>query len=420
MPSPMTSIASSMERWSAQLFKIEYCTIVEVDRTGLPGVQCHSPDHPEYYNTVTLKVRDAKLGVDPHKLEHNYEIIIQDFVGHCFGHIYTPRVGDLVQVLFIYNKQPIILGPVNTKYQTPPFRGPTSADAMYDEVWKWCQWLRPTMDENHDYGWRPQGRMPICKKLFHGPVDGVLDNNNIPGKGRDEQKIWDCQMGHCDPTCRLCETIDSVPRLNEQWFKQYSTKTESAEAYNSRMEWHARCGSYLRFESDDENTARQPSHEYSEEIGHIRLGNAVSETDKRFHFNIQGDSVSGSNGVGTFDLHTNYEIVPIGRETTGVRIAGIRPEDTQVNWAWELMNFPTNSYIRCYKSGDIDITAEDYITETSDVEIDLITPLVHVHEDMQIDGNLIITGTLTHGGSSCCNPGTGTNSGWPSSNGTGW
>jgi len=155
-------------------------------------------------------------------------------------------------------------------------RGPTCADAMYDEVWKWCQWLEPTQDHNHDYKDHPKGKMPVCKKLFHGPVTGQPG-----GKGRDQMFVWDCQKGDAEPTCKDCWTIDSVPRYSEQWFKQYSTKTESEEAYNSRAEWHSRCGSYLRFESENENSCGKPSLEYSEGCGHIRLGGATCEASKK-------------------------------------------------------------------------------------------------------------------------------------------
>ncbi|MDD3040722.1 hypothetical protein [Bacteroides sp.] len=406
-------MGNSVQRWMQNLFKIEYCTVVEVDRFGRPGVQCHSPDHPEYYNTVTVKVRDAKKNIDPKKLQHVYEIVIQDFTGNCFGHPWTPRVGDLVLVLFLYNTQPIILGPVNTTYQTPPFRAPTSQDAMYDEVWKWCQWLRPTEDKNMDYKDHPQGKMPICRKLFHGPVTGAAG-----GKGRDEMFIWDCQMGDAEPTCRLCEIIDSVPRSGEQWFKQYSTKTESEEAYNSRAEWHSRCGSYLRLESDDENPAGTSSSEYSEGIGHIRFGNAISENSKRGHINFRGNE-SSTDHAGTIDIHAEHEEASFESESQGARISVVANSDDSVDFATKMEYFDKNSFIEILKNGNITLSSLsgmssiwidgttktitlngiDYIDEIASEEIELNTPLVH------ITGNLVVDGSLTHGGGSCCGGG---------------
>jgi hypothetical protein len=272
---------------------------------------------------------------------------------------------------------------------------------MYDEVWKWCQWLRPTEDINMDYKDHPKGKMPICRKLFHGPVTGEEG-----GKGRDEMLVWDCQKGDNDPTCRLCEIIDSVPRTNEQWFKQYSTLTESLEAYNSRMEWHSRCGSYLRFESDDENPAGTSSTEYSEKIGHVRLGNAVTESDKRGHINFKGNNgiMSGNDGAGTIDIHAEHEAVAFASESSGARVSVVNNKDTSVTFAVESIYFDKTAYIRIMKDGQIIIsTPYKVTTESTGNEIlikasTVITenaPIVHVTGNMQIDG------TCTHGTCSC-------------------
>lgn len=410
--SPLAAFTNSVERLIARKSYVDYCTILEVDKDGTDGVKCHSPDHPEYYNTVSLKIRSTKLvheeSQDPNAIQHVNALILQTFVGNCFGEPYIPRVGDLVAVLFMYNEKPLVLGPVATIQQPPVMRAPTSEDAKYDHVNKWCQWLRPEKDKNYDYFNHPQGKKPICFKRFHGPVTGST------GIGRDEMTVWDCQKGDADPTCSECSNIDSVPRSGEQWNKIYSTQTESEEAYNSRMELHARCGSYFRIESDNTNESGGSSSEYSENIGHIRLGNALTEADKRFHFNVQGNRY-GSNGVGSFDLHTNHEEVQIASESTGVRFAGIRPEDSQVDWAYEFMNFPTTSFIRCYKNGIIEINSLDgdssitvdgtsnKVTVDGTINVELkassevtcTTPLTHVTGDMQIDG------TCTHGSCSC-------------------
>jgi len=410
--SPLAAFTNSAERLIARKSYVDYCTILEVDKDGTDGVKCHSPDHPEYYNTVSLKIRSTKLvheeSQDPNAIQHVNALILQTFVGNCFGEPYIPRVGDLVAVLFMYNEKPLVLGPVATIQQPPVMRAPTSEDAKYDHVNKWCQWLRPEKDKNYDYFNHPQGKKPICFKRFHGPVTGST------GIGRDEMTVWDCQKGDADPTCSECSNIDSVPRSGEQWNKIYSTQTESEEAYNSRIELHARCGSYFRIESDNTNESGGSSSEYSENIGHIRLGNALTEADKRFHFNVQGNRY-GNNGVGSFDLHTNHEEVQIASESTGVRFAGIRPEDSQVDWAYEFMNFPTTSFIRCYKNGIIEINSLDgdssitvdgtsnKVTVDGTINVELkassevtcTTPLTHVTGDMQIDG------ACTHGSCSC-------------------
>jgi len=246
---------------------------------------------------------------------------------------------------------------------------------MYDEVWKWCQWLEPTQDHNHDYKDHPKGKMPVCKKLFHGPVTGQV------GEGRDQMFVWDCQKGDQEPTCAQCINIDSVPRNNEQWFKQYSTQTESQEAYRSRAEWHSRCGSYLRFESEDGSGSK----EYSEGRGHIRLGGAISEDEKKGHLNHCPD--------GSMDMHSVHEEVAITAEHKGTRVAVFSPEN-ESDIAASMDDFESNAYVRIMKSGEIILHSPIKITLEAPL-IDEITDLVHNHGNQQIDG------FCSHDGCSC-------------------
>lgn len=391
--SVLASFTNSVERINSRQIYIDYCTIIEIDRDGTPGVKCHSPDHVEYYNTVSLKIRSTKINnTDPQCIQHVNALVLQHELGNHFGCPYTPRVGDLVAVLFMYNAKPLILGPVATTQQKPFYRSPTSEDAKYDYVNKWCQWLRPSEDKNKDYFDHPKGRKPICFKRFHGPVTGRL------GKGRDEMTVWDCKKGDKDTKCTYCKDIDSIDRT-EQFEKIYSSQTESNEAPPSRWEHHALCGSCIRFESESGY-----SKEYSEGRGHLFIENANDDKSRGAHLNFQGYDVSGTEGIGTCDLHTTHEEKPLATETEGVRFAIVDPDDPQVTWAYELMNFPVSSYIRNYKNGDIklvsptDITLDaiDDILLEADDEITLDAP------DITLDGNVLITGTITHGDDQSC------------------
>jgi len=345
MTSILQSFTNSSERLISRQMYIDYCTIVEIDKMGSPGVKCHSPDHQEYYNTVSLKIRSTKANnTDPNAIQHVNALVLQHFVGNLFGQPYTPRVGDLVAVLFMYNNMPLVLGPVATIQQEPVMRAPNEWDAKYDKVDKWCQWLKPSEDENKDYYDHPKGKIPICKKLFHGPPKG------IPGPGRDYQTVWDCWLGNCDPTCKFCEDIDSVPREQGQWEKVYSSQTESTEAPPSRWEHHAECGSYLRIESETGF-----SNEYSEGRGHIRLGNAVSEQKKRGHINYHP--------TGSIDIHSEHEETSIDQEVLGARTLVTGPlmewSDSYGIIAYEAAYLPLNAVIRIYRDGSIRLTANN-------------------------------------------------------------
>lgn len=392
----ISNMVAEVDRRRADDVKIEWCSVVKIDRKEDQGVQCHSPDKPRYLNTVSVKVRSKRQHGNPEISQHPNVPVLQHFHGNRFGEPYTPRVGDLVIVLFIHNNAALVLGPVvTTPWQKPVYRGPTANDAQYDWVWKWCQWLEPEEDINQDYYEHPAGRDALCRKVFHGPVTGK------PGRGRDYQMVWDCQLGNKDPDCKTgcqgcarCVKIDSVPRCGEQWLKVYSPKTESCEALPSRWEFHARCGSCLRFESECECQSGKVSKEYTEGKGHIRLLNAICESCKKGHLNF--------NPKGTIDIHSQHEEVPISIESNGTRVIVVSPEDLSVDYAVEMINFETGTYIRimkdgsivCYSPTHIDLIAGEKITLNAPL-IDEITELVHNHGNQQIDG------TCTHGPCSC-------------------
>ena len=379
--SPLAAFTNSTERLIARKSYIDYCVILDIDKDGTDAVKCHSPDHPEYYNTVSIKIRSTKKNsTNPNVLQHVNALILQRYLGNCFGEPYNPRVGDLVAVLFMYNEKPLILGPIASIQQPPVMRAPTSEDAKYDYVNKWCQWLKPKKDKNYDFFDHPQGKKPICFKRFHGPVTGEV------GCGRDEMTVWDCQKGDADPTCSDCCNIDSVPRSGEQWFKVYSTQSESTEAYDSRIELHARCGSYFRVESENSSTSGGSSSEYSEGCGHIRLGNATCEGTKKGHLNF--------NPHGTIDIHSKHEEAPIASEQAGARVTVVAPEDSSVEYAVEAIDFESGAYIRIMKSGEIIIHSPTKITLDAPL-IDETTSLVHNHGNQQIDG------ACSHGSCSC-------------------
>ncbi|MDD3045739.1 MAG: right-handed parallel beta-helix repeat-containing protein [Candidatus Delongbacteria bacterium] len=152
------------------------------------------------------------------------------------------------------------------------------------------------------------------------------------------------------------------------------------------MELHARCGSYFRVESDNSSESCSSSLEYSEGKGHIRLGNAVTESTKKGHLNYHP--------TGTIDIHSVHEEVPIASESNGTRVIVVSPEDSSVSYAVESKDFETGAFIRIMKDGTIHASSPSKITINAPL-IDEITELVHNHGNQQIDG------TCTHGACSC-------------------
>ena len=438
MVSIMTRMTQTAEKVREHIVRIEECTVLEYDSDGKIGIQCHSPPEEEqkYRTTCPIKPRSKKQEGEWHLDQHkNVTVLNYGLLGHRFGHPWTPRAGDLVLVLFVMHYKPIILGPVNTNSQKPLMRAPTCLDAMYDWVWKWCQWRRPLIfDKNGDCSKHLPGINGICAKIFHGPVTGE------PGKGRDLQMIFDCQKGNegadeieGNQVCAKCMNIDSVPRKDESWFKIYSKQTESCEAPNSRIEMHGRCGSYIRMENECStcisSSSCGKSKEYTEGRGHIRIGNAVEECEKRGHINFMPS--------GTIDVHSNHEETCISNEAHGARLTVVHEETNDLEdghgpISCDLTDLPTWATVRIYKDGCVKIRSNDaqknpksemFLTNTghcylwnivTDAYIEMTDDeKVTVHSDKEIvldaplvtiTGDCVINGSITHGVDNSCTP----------------
>lgn len=359
----------------------------------------NDPNDPDYVS-VTVRIRDKRMDRAGGENYHRVRIPVwQHFTGNRFGEPWIPRQGDMVYVAFFKNEKAFVVASAYN-VQHKPVCMPGSD---LDKICKTCQWERATKrNETKEFMEVPEGLHPRCHKWFNGP------NTDVPTIGRDYMDVGDfCQEGHEDPTCQKCDSIDFVKRCNNSWLKEYSTQTMSCQAPNKRVERHFPCGSYWRWDSEAGNSV-----EYSEGKSHHRFGNAVCEADKRAHLNLQGSEVSGDAGVGTWDIHTDHEECGLADEHLGIRRAGVRREDMQVDWSWEDIDFTTMTSIRGYKDGRIEITSLNgaskitvdgtknkvTIEGTKIVEIDaseeiiLDSPLttitgdLHVEEDEQVDG----------------------------------
>jgi hypothetical protein len=410
IPGILAAAIATINRQLENIIRVEYCVVLEVDKRGTPGVKNHEKPDSHYFNTCSIKARMIRQQGDPEKAMNAVQmdcIVLQRSVGNRFGEPWTPRVGDFVAVLFMFNNKPLILGSLVTLSQPPVVRGPSNdpKDGQYDRVNKWCQWQKPDFDENLDAYNHPQGKMPICDKIFHGPSKGET------GPGRDWQIVYDCKKGDKDPTCKDCIRIDSVPRCSEAWDKVYSEDTESCEAPPKRMERHAKCGSYIRIESECGK-----SLEYSEGQGHIRIGNAVKESEKRGHINFQGN-VAGH--AGTIDMHAEHEELSYDTEHHGARTSVVANADDSVLWACETIYFDVQNgqkgadpaYIRIMKDGQIIIhtpkkitieSTEDQVHIKAFTKIVLEAPLIEEVTDLvDNQGDQEIAGFCTHPDCTC-------------------
>jgi len=424
----MQSVSNRIDRARQRDYWCELATVVQYDTRGKNkhGVQCR--DKPisdssddSRWNTVTVKVRQVKNELipgidedlkDPHRVLHYYATVMQrDTNQKWAGHPYTPRIGDMVVVLFMSNIRPIIIGTVYTNHQDPVCRSPfcsskecwATIDARYDDVDKWCQWEKPDFDDKTlEVKEQYAGQHPICDKKFH--------------KFRDQIHVTDCKEGNKDP-CDQCKTMDYIKRCGNQWEKIYSDITDAIdcehpylphcnEKTKKRHEFHEPCGSYMVFQNKPncgncttcEGTGSTdcptcggtgnvpiPNSLYwswcptcggtgkagcsscsgtgggcgagcgnggcdlDYGAGLVRLENATCESSMKGHINM--------GPRGTIDIHSVHENATYKDENQGTRTSVVSPEDTTVDWAWESINFATDSYIKCWKNGDVTINS---------------------------------------------------------------
>lgn len=413
----MSGTVNTIERILERLIRIEYGTVIRTDPKGIIGVQCRDDPEGKNWNTVTVRFRSSKTRLErpttprgmtgtPEKAYHYYCTVLQGYSQKWAGEPYTPRIGDMVAVLFVHNQKPIILGTIPTDTQDPVCRSPfdvhnyKAMDARYDLVRKWCQWEEPTFNHNEEVTEHFPGKNPICEKIFH--------------KNRDQIKVTDCKEGN-KSACKCCKMLDHIKRCSNQWEKIYSCETCSSDPEHpylphkqsytkKRHEWHEPSGSYIVLQNN-------PCGDSDYGKGLIRIENATCENCMKGHFNMDPK--------GTIDLHTKHCDNPYATENLGTRMSVVALEDTTVDHSFEAIDFYKNSFIEILKNGNITLSSLsgmssiwidgttktitlngiDYIEEIAGEEIELNTPLVH------ITGNLVVDGCLTHGGGSCCGGG---------------
>jgi len=389
--------------------RLEVCAVDEV--------HWHKTPDDREFNYITVVMRDRAKKVDTEGEYRRVRIpVLQNFLGgHCGGYNWNPRKGDLVYCFFYQERKGVCLG---NYWDWAAF--PICRPSPYDIADKGGQWMEPYQDGCGDFPRQPYPELkkPYCFRWFHGPVTGNT------GPGRDWCWMFDyCQMGDGTPDCRNCQTIDSICRLKNQYLKVYSQETESRKAYPYRAEFHAKCGSFWMFESTD-----QPSEEYVSEV----------HTEGEGYWALQGAKIENNIEVlkghlrhspcGTIEGHSATPCCA-DEDNIGHRWKVYAPCDTTADShgliAAELINLEKKALVRIYKNGDIRIRASVDITGATGksemfLGIDGHCWLWDLADDtyieflpggsctikadpVTINGDLIVTGSLTHGNGPCCN-----------------
>lgn len=387
--------------------RIEVCCVVKINNH-------YAPDDKKF-NTVDVIMRDRVAKADEYRFRKQVVVPPNYLGGHCMGATRSPRVGDVVLVLFYGDREAYIMGPAWSWAEYPVCR-PTP----YDIADKGGQWMEPFQDQWGDFPRQPypEIKKPYCFRWFHGPVTGST------GKGRDWAWLFDyCHMGDETPSCKDCKDIDCITRCSNHGMKFYSSETESKVSHPLRGEYFAPCGSYWMFESkcceDCENCTEEHccSELYTEGKGFWTIQGAKAIDDLRGHLR--------HSPTGTMEMHS---ATPVAAEENNVghRAKVYSPEDTTADQhgliAAELINLEKKALVRIYKDGSIRIRASTDVTGDigkSEVYLGIdghcwLWNLVDdtyiefpdgggcdIKDDVHILGNLQIDGFCTHGGCSC-------------------
>jgi hypothetical protein len=323
MPGLKNRLMDEIIRVVRRYMRLEICAIYKIN--------WHETPDDKKFNSIDVIMRDRALKKSKSPIRKQLPVLQNFLGGHCGGYNWNPRVGDLVWVFFYGGMQGIILATAWSWAEIPACR-----PSPYDIADKNGQWQKPEQDSDGDFTVQPYPELkkPYCDRWFHGPVKGSC------GKGRDHKRVYDyCQEGDGTPNCSKCKTIDSIGRCKNWWDAHYSWETESCQSPPKRDEKHVPCGSYIRLESETGQ-----SEEYSEGCGHIRLGNATCEAQKKGHVNWDPK--------GTVDIHSVHEEVDVLTEHKGTRVIAFAP-DSGGDIAVAMDDFESGAYVHIMKNGDI-------------------------------------------------------------------
>ncbi len=358
MPGLKNRFMDEVIRVVRRYMRLEICAVDKVN--------FHSSPEDHKFNTVDVVMRDRAKKDGKYPIRKQLPVLQNFLGGHCGGHNWNPRRGDLVWVFFYGGRQGIVLANAWSWAEYPACR-PTP----YDITDKGGQWQAPYQDPCGDFPRQPYPELkkPYCFRWFHGPVTGST------GPGRDWAFLFDyCHLGDSSPSCKDCKNIDSICHVANHFLKFYSTETESRKAYPGRGLYHAPGGAYWLFDSYDAPDETYISEFYTHGAGFWTIQGAVDEVLKgHIRHYPEGD----------IEIHSATS----SQDGTGTRCTVAAPNSSLFDFAWEAIHFATGAFRRILKDGKIQ--------DSSPVEIKLTAP------DIVLDGDVEITGSCTHGACSC-------------------
>ncbi len=212
----------------------------QIDRCEIINVRPHVAPYPadKDFNTVDVQLVDRPMQEDGTfaTIERIKINCMQREHGLFQGCPWNPRIGDLVLIYWISEKEAMVLCTISSVEQEPVCR--SQADQNHQEyVHKLCAWRQPIQDAvTKNYIIFPPPEHPDCYKWWP--------------KTRDSIWIFDCLEGHNCPSCdaQACNSLDD--HQSSTCFKNFSDISPTTIDKAWRFKFLHHCSSYWWFDDD--------------------------------------------------------------------------------------------------------------------------------------------------------------------------
>lgn len=211
----------------------------QVDRCEVINVRPHVAPYPEDkdFNTVDVQLIDRpRINGKPLHIKYVKLNSLQREHGRFQGNPWNARIGDMIYVYWLAEREALVLGTCTSVEQEPVCR--SQADAHHQEyVFKLSPWEEPKTNQDGNYVEFPNPKHPDCYKWWP--------------KTRDSIWIFDCLEGHNCASCDAqapCNGLDD--HLNSTCFKHFSDISPTTVDEPWRFKFLHHCGSFWWFDED--------------------------------------------------------------------------------------------------------------------------------------------------------------------------
>ncbi len=360
----------------------------QVDRCEVINVRPHVQPYPadKDFNTVDVqlidrpRISDKALTIEYVKLNS-----LQREHGRFQGHPWHARIGDMIYVYWLAEREALVLGTCTSVEQEPVCRSQAD-DQQQEYVEKLCPWEEPSKNADGNYIIFPEPKNPDCRKWWPKTLDSVV--------------IYDCPLGNAMPSCGICDGLDNL--IYGTCFKNFSYKSPTEHDKQNRFKFQHMSLAYWYFDADGtwriQGSILEENGLDNTYLGHIHH-------DPYGSIDVHGDTYT----EGTEDIIGNRMKVYGHADPTS---------DEHGEIAAELINLQKMALVRIYKDGSARVRAStDTTGNTAKAEIFLgidgncwlrnaiADSSCEIKSDgtIVLDGDVEVTGSLTHGGAACCN-----------------